>query len=235
MEFSYRHIGLSLGTLALAYALFASSAFANSQNGVIALYEVTDDAAFEVALGEFEMSLTEHGCVVAREGHVGGGQGDIGIEMPNRMLHLTCEGPILDMQEGRATFNHLNGSGTLLALIEGRYVGAVLQDQEAAAGRAYLLKLSRYSNSDPDARDRDLAVLGAQVSTVADAYRNEAVIEIHRAVGMPTPDEAVLLYYATPEAGDRFRTNNQDLLEQVGQFNRAHLTAFAYYFISPIR
>lgn len=235
MELSYRYFVFALCALTFSFVLFTSSAFASSQSGVIALYDVVDEGAFEDALKGFEASLREQGCVVAREGRVGGGQGNIGIEMPNRMLHLTCEGPVLDTPEGRAVFNRLSGSGTMLALLEGRYLGAVSQDQDPADGRAYLLKLSRYSNSDPDARDRDLAALGARVSTLADAYRNEAVMEIHRAVGMPTPDEAVLLYYATPEAGDRFRDNNQDLLEQVGQFNRAHLAEFAYYFIAPIR
>lgn len=235
MELSYRHFVLALSALIFSLVVLTVSAFAGPSNGVIALYDVTDEAAFDDALKGFETSLKGQGCVVAREGRVGGGQGDIGIEMPNRMLHLTCEGPVLDTSEGRAVFNRLSSSATMSALLEGRYLGEFSRENSAVAGRAYILKLSRYSNSDPDARDHDLAALGARVSTLADAYRNEAVMEVHRAVGMPTPDEAVLLYYASPEAGDRFRDNNQDLLEQVGQFNRAHLTEFAYYFVAPIR
>lgn len=234
MRIEFRHYALAFGAFIFGIATLALPAFASSVSGIVGLYQASDPQAFDQALRRVEPALTSKGCGVARVGEVVGVQADIGLGDVNRLIHVTCAATILDKASGRDLLDSLSAAGSPVALLEGRYLEGPL-DNGTPDGRAYLLKLSRYSNSDPNARDADLAALDEQVEGLADVYRNEVYLEVHRAVGVPTPDEAVLLYYPSPEAGERFRANNRPLLEQIGRFNRAHLTEFAYYVVKPLR
>ncbi|AWZ01397.1 hypothetical protein RHODOSMS8_01863 [Rhodobiaceae bacterium] len=234
MIYPFRHSVLFVSTVLFSLVALALPAFANTQSGVIGLYNAADPVRFDEAVSETEAALSSQGCAVARVGEVVGVQADIGLAVANRLIHIICRSPLLDDSAGRLALNGLSDVAVPVALVEGRYLEGPMIERNVI-GRAYILKLSRYSNSDLAARDADLAALGATVAGLDDAYRNEAFIEVHRAAGMPTPDEAVLLSYDTPEAGERFRNNNQSLLERIGLFNQAHLTAFAYYVVKPLR
>jgi hypothetical protein len=234
MTYSFRHSVLLVSAVLFSLVVLVLPAFASTQSGVIGLYNAADPTRFDTAVGDAEAKLASQGCAVARVGEVLGVQADIGLAEANRLIHITCRSPLLDNSAGRTVLDSLSEVAVAVAVVEGRYLEGPVGERNAEA-RAYILKLSRYSNSDPVARDADLAVLGETVGGLADAYRNEAFIEVHRAAGMLTPDEAVLLSYDTPEAGERFRNNNQSLLERIGLFNRTHLTEFAYYLIKPIR
>lgn len=234
MRIQFRHYVLALGTFLFGVVISAIPAFASTGSGIVGLYNAPDPHAFDQALRQTEPTLASKGCRVARVGEVVGVQADIGLGDVNRLIHVTCSSAILDNMMGRALLDLLSAAASPVALMEGRYLQGPLDDGDPN-GRSYILKLSRYSNSDPNARDADLAALDQQVVGLADVYKNEVYLEVHRAVGMPTPDEAVLLYYPSEEAGERFRASNQSLLEQIGRFNRAHLTAFAYYQVKPLR
>ncbi|HBM87082.1 MAG: hypothetical protein P1U69_07105 [Parvibaculaceae bacterium] len=234
MRIQFRHYVLAFGAFLFGVAISTLPAFASAGSGIIGLYNASDPKAFDQALRDAEPELTSKGCGVSRVGEVAGVQADIGLGDVNRLIHVTCRSTILDNAMGRAVLDSLSSAASRVALLEGRYLDGPL-DNGAPDGRAYILKLSRYSNSDPNARDADLAALDRQVAGLDDVYQNEVYLEVHRAMGMPTPDEAVLLYYPSSEAGERFRANNQSLLEKIGRFNRAHLTEFAYYLIKPIR
>jgi len=236
MTLFYRHVCLSLSVLLLASIVFSLPAFAVPHSSIIALYDVEDGSIFDDAVDALRVSSRDAGCEVARVGVITGAQGSMEIVQPNRLVQLTCEAPVLDHEDGRAVLNGLSNAALLIAAVEGRFLVGPLEETGTGFGqRDYILKLSRYSNSDPDARDKDLADLGTLVGVLDDRYTNEVIIEVHRAIGFETPDEAVLIYYADAESGARFRENNSSVLERIGLFNRDHLTAFVYYPVKLLR
>ena len=218
------------GLAVAAFALLTAGPAAHATDyGLLGLYKVDDAAVFETALRAFEQDIADRGCALSREGMIVGEDGDIDIDTPSRFLWLTCAAPLLRGADTRAVFAKLEAGAHRLALLEGE-VFAGENGASRVAGRAYILKVSHYNNDDPDARDADLAALQATVATRADRYKLEAFIAVSHAVGMTTPDEAVLIYYDDPQQGERFRGGNGDIMKAIGGFNKDHLTDFIYYF-----
>ena len=94
--------------------------------------------------------------------------------------------------------------------------------------RSYVIKLSRYNDSAPEDRDRDVAAINMEAASRANGFRNEAVIAVTRTSGVDELDEVTLLYYESPAQGKAFREANGDLLKRIGAFNEAHLVDYVY-------
>ena len=217
---------LFLGALALSVS--GAQAAPAKTHGVLGLYGEIADSVFVASVDKLGERVSAQGCAVARAGKVVGANGDIGLDAPGRFVYLTCERPVLTKAAKRGMFAQTMGKP--VALMEGVIVAAEAGNVSVpASSRAYLLKVSYYNNARPDARDADLAAIGEVTAPLDDRYVNEIAVEVHRAIGLPTPDEFVLIHYDSPAHGDRFRENNQDVLEKVGAFNKAHLTKFVYY------
>jgi len=45
----------------------------------------------------------------------------------------------------------------------------------------------------------------------------------------------VIIYYPQAQQGKKFRKNNPDILQKIGDFNKNHLTKFAYLFGTSTR
>lgn len=199
-------------------------------SGVLGLFAVKDSEAFDAALLAFSRDIESRGCAVRRVGTIEGQNGDMDIAEPNRFVVLDCTVPLLRHAETRAVFKALDAAADRVALLEGEAENFPAEQSAApATQRAYVLKLSRYTNDDPDGRDRDLAGIRAVAATRADRWRREIFLTVSHAVGMETPDEVAVLYYDTPEQGERFRKNNPDVLKSIGGFNKKHLSGYIYY------
>ncbi len=185
--------------------------------GVVALYKGDKSALNAMTAG--------HDCSIRRAGKVLARQGNLDLPQLDRFAVLSCaESPL----KSTALETILPDTAQPFLLLEGD-----LQEFDVAGGsqadqREYLLKLSYYTNSDPVGRSKDLATLAEIVAPLDDPYRTESFLEVHRALGLRTPDEVVTLFYDSPEAGNRFRAANRAVLEKVGAFNKAHLLSFVY-------
>lgn len=217
-------LGKSILSVGLFAGLFAQPAFAET-SGFLGLYKANEPIAATVNK-ELAGSL---GCTVRREGTIAAKQGNMRIDVPNRFVLMACEAPLLRDPEAPEALAGLVKSAALQAAFEGQ-----LMDLDTSAGeenvsqRQYILKLGNYNNQDPTSRAVEAAAIGKMVENLPDRYTAEASVEVHRAYGMRTPDEVVVLSYQTPAAGDRFRDNNQSVLEAVGAFNKKHLESFVY-------
>lgn len=207
-----------------------SAAAEASPIGVLGLFTAKNGAAFEAALAPFAIDISGFGCAIRRSGSILAQDGDMDIAEPNRFVVLDCAAPLLSQAETRAVFKSLNAVAEQVALLEGAAENfPAEQSASAIARRDYILKLSRYTNKDPDGRDRDLMGLRAAAAQRADHWRREVFLTVFHAVGMETPDEVAILYYDTPEQGERFRASNPDILNSVGAFNKKHLSGYVYY------
>ncbi|WP_299372432.1 hypothetical protein [uncultured Kiloniella sp.] len=224
----------SMTLLLTATAIFVSSnslSFAETSNkGVLALINTNDTAAYDSKLEHFETKVNTQGCNILREGPVLAEDGDIDLDQPNRFIYMACTSSLLGRPDGRALISELNQGIEYAVAVEGV---SILHDdtsfKKTATARSYILKVSHYNNTAPTQRDQDLTTLGALVRPRSDTYKTEAFVGVSQAYGMPTPDEAVVIYYDSPDAGDRFRKNNPDILEKVVDFNDKHLNDFVYY------
>ncbi len=213
-----------------AIALSVTSA-AYAQNdtpsiGVMGLYNA--EQPLQVALDANTVQAL--GCSVRLSGAIGGTQGDINLEQPNQFFLLACNASVLSDMSARANLVDLIPSAEMLAMFEGDLVNFPAPGPESpVAGRQYVFKISYYKNQDPDARDTELFNLTAEAEAMTDTYVTEAFIGVNHAIGLPTPDEVVVLYYDDPETGDRFRDANGSFLRKVGKFNDAYLLDTVYY------
>ncbi len=218
-----------LKTFAIATAtlmlMVASDALAR-QIGVIGLYEATKPANISIDMKE----TGALGCQLRRAGMIIDEQGDIGIDQPNIFVFLACDDSILADTAKRHALNGLVSMGKAVAVLEGALVDMPSpSDNKEISNRQYVLKVSHYNNLDTDARERDLDLLTKEAELRPDAYAAESFIAVNRALGMQTPDEVVVLFYDTPEQGDRFRKNNPDVMGKVDNFNKSHLDEHIYY------
>lgn len=220
---STKFIFALVGGLGLALAT-GGGAVADGSTGVLGLYSVEDPEAVRFD----DEKIVSLGCELKREGLVAGALGDIGIEQPNRFVLLACDGSILSDTGRHARFNALAENATADVVIEGPIADMPGGSAGKIADRQYILKISHYNNRDIDGRASALANIDAFTSTLPDRYIIESVIGVAKASGMPTPDEVVVIYYDSPEQGERFRQNNEDVLDMVGEFNADHLNEFVY-------
>lgn len=209
--------------------LCGTSAFAQSDAasvGVMGLYNAKNPA--EVALDTNAMAAL--GCSVRRSGVIGAAQGDIGIEQPNQFILLACEESVLSNSSLRDHLTDLAPSSETVAMLEGDLMKFPIQGAKSAIeGRQYVFKISYYNNEDPDARDTELSNLTVEAEAIDDTYVTEAFVGVNHAIGMPTPDEVVMLFYNDAETGDRFRNANKEFLDKIGAFNSNHLLSTVYY------
>ncbi|MEH6630673.1 MAG: hypothetical protein V7776_07600 [Halopseudomonas aestusnigri] len=205
-------------------------------HGILALLGVSDTASYDNLLSSFEEKAQSMNCAILREGPVVAEDGDIDLDQPNRFIYFDCETSLLGSSIGRDFLADLGKGSDYIAAMEGTpFFQDTASFKRNAGERSYILKVSHYNNSNPKKRDLDLAHLGETVQPRADAYQLETFVGTTQAYGMPTPDEAVVLYYDNAAAGDRFRDNNPDVLNKVIDFNDKHLTDYIYYFAQSRR
>ncbi|MBL4759184.1 MAG: hypothetical protein JKY32_16640 [Rhizobiales bacterium] len=211
--------------IALGATIFWAGAGAATaqQIGVVGLYQNGQSLN--------NTAISDLGCVVQRNGAIVAMQGMLSpsLTQPDQFIVLACEQSVLENSERRAVLAGLFAGGEPIALFEGALtdfeVPATTPD---VAERQYILKLGYYNNIDIDARNAGLTALGAKASQREGHWGNESFLQVHRASGIATPDEVVILYYETAEIGDKFRDSNPDILEEVTAFNAAHLNGFVY-------
>ncbi|WP_419905826.1 hypothetical protein [Kiloniella sp.] len=212
---------------------FLNSGLAISEtpsHGVLALLDVNDTVRYDNQLSNFEEKAQSMNCTILREGPVVAEDGDIDLDQPNRFIYFDCKTSLLGSPDGRDFLADLGKGSDYIAAMEGTpFFQDTVSFKKQAGERSYILKVSHYNNSNPTKRDLDLAHLGETVRPRDDAYQLESFLGTTQAYGMTTPDEAVVLYYDTTAAGDRFRDNNPDVLDKVVDFNDKHLTDYIYY------
>jgi len=198
----------------------------SGQIGILGLFDVDSSVPSTVNTAKIERL----GCKVRRSGVIGGGQGNIEIDDPNRFVLLACDGSLLESEETRGALNTMFSKGKMLALLEGDLTNMPDAGHDSVLSeRQYILKISHYNNRYVDDRDQELNKLNQEASSRPDSYVTESSIDVNHASGMPTPDEIVVLYYDDTKQGDRFRKNNPDILSKISDFNKAHLNDFIYY------
>lgn len=210
----------------LAFALAsAGPAFADAETTVVfGLYDTDGASAPRVD----PAAASVLGCTVTRSGRIVAQDGDIGLPRPNAFVLFTCSGPVL--AASGETADRLVGGARRLALFEGRLTGGGRNGGDAALrNRQYIVKVSYFNNTDPAARQRDLAEIEGLVARRPDQYAPEAAIDVTRALGAPRPDDITVLYYDSADAGERFRSGNPDVMQMIGTFNSRHVTGFTYY------
>jgi len=216
----------SIASAALLFTVSAAHAAQNYQVGIMGLYEVSSPQAVIIDTKK----IHNLGCKINRTGLIAAAQGKIDLPKPNYFVFLGCRNSLLGSSAYRMTLNSLISGGERLAVMEGDLVNFPnAQRSSPVTGRQYVLKISHYNNKDADKRDSDLEVLTREASQLPDTYVTESFISVHSALGLPTPDEVVVLFYDTPETGDRFRKNNGNLLNKIKKFNQSHLVDAVYY------
>ena len=201
--------------------------------GVFGLYRDQGEETAEVLAG-LDEDFQNRGCSVHREGEILDVQGSLQLMPVNRFFFLECGRAVLKDIPSRSLFQPLEQAVGALTLFEGDldvFQGLASPGQ----GREYIIKISYYTNADPNKRDHDLSALQEMNSERADRYQTEALITPVRAVGITTPDEVAILYYDSPAQGNRFRGANDDILDAIGQFNSDHLVSFTYLTASSER
>jgi len=202
---------------------FTANVAMADQIGLVGLYKN--------GTGLNEVSVAALGCSVAREGSIVAAQGKLSPDLPqpDQFVLLACDQPVMTSSDRRAAVSALFTDGDVIAAFEGALADFQLgNDTSGISQRQYILKLGYYNNADVDGREADLAALDTLASAREGRWTTEAFLAVHSSVGIPTPDEAVLLHYETAEIAEKFRQDNADLLVEVGTFNDAHLTAFTY-------
>jgi hypothetical protein len=205
-----------------ATPLFADFASAQ-QIGVVGLYQ--NGAAIDT------IETTNPGCNILRSGSIEAMQGKLTTPLiqPDRFVVMACEKFVLNDLTTRTALESLSKGGENIALFEGSLINfEEPASVSEASDRQYVLKLGYYNNNDLNARNKELVELGEMSSERYGVWSNEALLQVHRASGLATPDEVVVIYYDTPEIAEDFRDNNQDVLERVSAFNDAHLNGFTY-------
>jgi hypothetical protein len=212
----------------LAAALgLAGAANAGTNTSGTAVFGLFDTGAADIKVdGALAGTL---GCDVRRTAKVFDQLGDIGLAKPTAFVMLACSKPVLGSSS--AALDQLVTGGKRIALFEGdlAMLGPLEKGGKKLRERQYVVKVTVFNNADPAARDRDLATIDGAVQKVADRYQPEAGIAVSRTLGARRPDEVLLMYYESDQAGDRFRTGNPNLMDQIGQFNARHVGSFIYY------
>ncbi len=208
----------------------SAAALASPNIGVLGVYEIESSKAYQAAKAKFKAQLDGKGCRVYLEGAVLAENGDIDLSEPNRFLYLECEHTVLGSKDRQDLFQSLKSVVNDLAIFEGPiYRPENGKSTSKIADRSYIVKVSYYNNRDPLGRDNDLKDIGKSLEGLQNIYRSEAEISVTDAYGAKTPDEAVLIYYDTPEQGEKFRSSNKNILKMIGDFNKEHLESYIYY------
>lgn len=224
---NYTAIALLAGTLLTGHSLQAET------TGLLGLYK---SGGSNTVLNSIEKHSTNLGCSLRREGSVNNIQGNYNLNSPNKFFLLECEEAILEHPSSTSLFDNLNKKADNLVLVEGPLSQfGKFGLSTPSSNRSYIVKLSDYNNVAPNKRNDDLVSLGITASKLEYRYKTEAFMRVTNAVGMKRPDEVVVIYYDSQENAQHFRSNNEDFLEMIGQFNRDHLSQFSYLTVSSNR
>ena len=213
---------LKLTLVAASLALTTTATLAG-QVGVVGLYE--NGTAIN------ELAVAALGCSVKREGIIAAAQGKLSppLPQPDKFVVLDCDQSVLAIADRRNSVSTLFPDGKTIAVFEGTLTEFQTKgDTPDVSQRQYILKLGYYNNANTDGREADLAALDDKVSSLDGRWTNEAYLGVHSAIGIPTPDEVVLIHYENAEIAEKFRDSNSAILRDVGAFNDAHLTSFTY-------
>lgn len=181
-------------------------------------------------VGALNVTAVENlGCTVFHAGKIVAQQANFKMQQPDQFIIMACEHPVLHGAQNRQALGALYAGGDMIAALEGPLTRFdIVNDRTQPTDRQYILKLSYYNNSDIDRREDDLQALDEEVAPLEDRWTTEGFVGVNHAMGIPTPDELVIIYYDTAESGERFRDDNKSILGKVGAFNDAHLTKFSY-------
>lgn len=215
---------IGIGFLASSIGVSLAGASLAGEVGLLGFFQVSDGAAYSNALEGIEAATAPSGCTVRRQGELSGTRGPLSLPEVNRFLLLQCESKVL--ASGQGALEPLAQQKEFV-LLEGEARFAE-EDASAVAERSYVVKLSRFNDGPPDVREKALASIGRDVAARSHAYQDEAVIEVDRAWGIPTPDDVTVLFYRSSADGKAFREQNPDIMKRIGEFNEAHVEAFAY-------
>ncbi|WP_282610662.1 hypothetical protein [Pelagibius sp. Alg239-R121] len=226
----------SVGAAALMTAAFAGHAAAESNGraqGLLLLHAKEQIAVMEDVLPK----LARQGCTLWQRGSLVGAQGNLDIGSPGRFVLLDCSEPVLSGAESYAALAPLFDADESLRAVEGPLLFRTADEasDDKHVERDYVLKISHYNNRDPKARNEDLEQINSIAGGRKNTWKTEGFIAGLRAVGMPTPDEVVVIHYDNPQQGEDFRNSNPDILKQIGTFNEQHLTEFTYLSAAPDR
>ena len=193
--------------------LCGSAAVSAPQGSAIIAFSANNDGLSAQAASDLD-------CTILRAGDIQFHQGPMQVGAPKSFTVLECDAPILSDPAARSLLSDT------LSVFEGDL--AKLTAIDKVEGRQYILKLSTYNNLDLDGRDAELISLDTEGRSREGRWETEFFLNVDDAMGAPTLDEVVVLSYDSAEVADKFRNDNQDLLEMVGRFNHKHLIDFVY-------
>lgn len=211
-------------------SFLALSQFAQAEtSGLLGLFKATNMSAVHSAFEQLEKDSVANNCVLRREGVIINDQGTYELGALDSFFLLECEKSLLNNGEFPSILKKINAAGNNSKFLEGpiNQFGS-LGLSESGTGRSYIIKLSDYNHISPQQREAELLSLSADVSHIKDRYTAEASIHVVNAQGMSRPDDVTVIYYNSPESGNKFRKNNPGYLIRIKQFNEKHLKKFSY-------
>ncbi|NVK12567.1 MAG: hypothetical protein HWE35_00140 [Rhodobacteraceae bacterium] len=171
-------------------------------------------------------SLQDAACRLHRSGTLSASLGPLDWPQMQGFRLYRCASPVLASLAASGAPAALAHHGHPPVLVEG---SLTLFPADAPGAEAeYIVKLSHYNNLNAPRRTDDLAALGSAIAELENVWQTEAVLAPSTALGTLRPDDVTFLYYRTGAEAEAFRAANPGVLEQVGRFNKAHLTAFTY-------
>lgn len=211
--------------LLFAVALLASSQ-AHAETALYLSIPSVSEATLSSWDAEVSPIFTGAGCKLHRSGNIVGAQGPLAWPENDTFSLYRCNESVLDALVEAGVSEKLSVGSKQPVIAEGDFIK--LEAPTPPATAQYIIKVSYFNDLDGTSRNRDLAALGASVSSEEDVWRTEGVLTPTKTVGTIRPDELTFLYYDSAEIANRFRDNHPEILEKVGIFNGAHLTSFVY-------
>ncbi|MDC0660734.1 hypothetical protein N6L27_22235 [Leisingera sp. SS27] len=211
--------------LAFAAALTAAAP-ALAETGLFLAWPAQPAAALSQWDQAAAARLQDAGCSLHRSGTISGGFGPLDWPQMDGFRLYRCDSPVLASLAASGATAALARHGHQPVLFEGRL--SLFPTDAPGAEAEYIVKLSHYNNLDAARRNEDLAALGDSISDLDNVWQTEGILTPATALGTLRPDDVTFLYYRTGAEAEAFRAANPGVLEQVGLFNKAHLTAFTY-------
>ena len=180
---------------------------------------------------ETPAALDALGCSVWRHGRVGASRGELSLGDATHFALTSCETDQTTTAEGRAALRFSLGLPESAVLIEGAYRNKEVHpaSMTETAERYYVLKISRFNNTDVDARQAEHADFMATATQRPHAFTIAATIDVEWATGMSTPDTVEVFYYRDYAESRAFVTGNDDIITASDAFNAAHFDAYVYF------
>ncbi len=198
-------------------------------SGVLGIFKLNDNSNYLKIINKLEYQVEKLNCTLRREGEILGMQGEYDLEPINHFFLLECESKVLTKKLDEIWISQLNKNTTNLSLLEGAFLTLDKKSMGSSGiKRAYILKLSKYRKLISKQRISDLSEIDELVKSREHKYTTEAYFQINDHFGVEQPDEVVVIHYDSQEAGNLFRSRNEDILTKIGEFNKEHLVQFKY-------